>query len=98
MALRKITEVEGKSFIQSPTLGIIQNGVEKITFAAVCKITSINGNKTNLNITVSHVGDVAKFERSYSFEPSVSEGSLNFIKQGYLYLKTLPEFSGAEDC
>ena len=25
-------------------------------------------------------------------------GSPNFIKQAYLYLKTLPEFSGAEDC
>ena len=97
MALRKIVEVEGKSFIQSP-IGAIQNGIEKITFVAVCKITSISGNKTNLDVSVSHVGDVARFDRSYSFEPSVAEGSPNFIKQAYLYLKTLPEFSGAEDC
>jgi hypothetical protein len=97
MALRKIVEVEGKSFIQSP-IGTIQNGIEKITFVAVCKITSISGDKTDLCVNVLHVGDFARFDRSYSFEPSVADGSENFIKQAYLYLKTLPEFSGAEDC
>lgn len=97
MALKKIIEVEGESFIQS-SVGTVQTGIEKVTFAAVCKITSISGSKTRLNINVSHIADVARFERTYSFEPSVDEGSVNFIKQAYLYLKTLPEFSGAEDC
>jgi len=97
MALKKIVEVEGESFIQSQ-VGIIQTGIEKTTFAAVCKISSISGSKTKLTINVSHIGDVASFDRLYSFQPSVSEGSENFIKQAYLYLKTLPEFSGAEDC
>jgi hypothetical protein len=97
MSLRKIIEAEGPSFIQSP-VGTIQAGIEKITFVAVCKVTSINGNKSKLNITVSHISDVAKYDRSYSFEPSVADGSPNFVKQAYLYLKTLPEFSGAEDC
>jgi hypothetical protein len=97
MALRKIIAVEGESFIQSP-VGTIQTGIEKATFAAVCKITSMNGNKLKLNINVLHLGDVASFNNTYSFEPSVSEDAPNFIKQAYLYLKTLPEFSGAEDC
>jgi hypothetical protein len=97
MALKKIIEVEGESYIQS-LVGTVQTGIKKSTFAAVCKITSISGNKTRLNVSVLHVGDVAMFERSYNFEPSVAEGSENFIKQAYLYLKTLPEFSGAEDC
>ncbi len=97
MALKKIIEVEGNSFIQS-SIGTVQTGIEKATFSAVCKISSISGNKTKLIVNVSHIGDVASFERFYSFEPSVSEGSENFIKQAYLYLKTLPEFSGAEDC
>ena len=97
MALRKIIEAEGQSYIQS-SVGIIHTGIEKTTFAAVCKITSINGDKIRLDINVSHVGDAARFERSYSFKPSVVEGSPNFIEQAYLYLKTLPEFSGAEDC
>jgi hypothetical protein len=97
MALKKIIEVEGESYIQS-SVGTVQTGIEKATFAAVCKIASISGNKTKLNVNVSHIGDVASFDRSYSFEPSVAEGSENFIKQAYLYLKTLPEFFGAEDC
>jgi len=97
MALKKIIEVEGESYIQS-SVGRVQTGIEKATFAAVCRITSISGNKTHLNISVLHIGDVASFDHSYSFEPSVADGSPNFIKQAYLYLKTLPEFSGAEDC
>lgn len=97
MALRKIVEVEGESFIQS-SVGKVPNGIEKITFVAVCKILSITGNKTALNVNVSHIGDIAQYERSYNFEPSVADGSPNFIKQAYLYLKTLPEFSGAVDC
>jgi hypothetical protein len=97
MSLKKIVEVEGQSFIQS-AIGIVQTGIEKTTFAAVCKISSISGSKTKLIITVSHISDVASFDRSYGFEPSVADGSPNFIKQAYLYLKTLPEFSGAEDC
>lgn len=97
MSLKKIVEAEGQSVIHS-SIGAIQAGIEKVTFVAVCKITSINGNKSYLDVNVSHVGDVAKFERSYSFKPSVDDGSPNFIKQAYLYLKTLPEFSGAEDC
>jgi hypothetical protein len=97
MSLKKIVEAEGQSFIHSP-VGTIQAGIEKVTFVAICKVTSISGSKARLNIDVSHVGDIAKYERSYSFEPSVDDGSPNFIKQAYLYLKTLPEFSGAEDC
>lgn len=97
MALKKIIEVEGQSFIESQ-IGMVQTGIEKSTFAAVCKITSISGNKTKLIVKVSHVGDVASFESLYSFEPSVADGAENFIKQAYLYLKTLPEFVGAEDC
>jgi hypothetical protein len=36
-------------------------------------------------------------EKLYSFVPDVSEGAPNNIKQGYEYLKTLPEFAGAID-
>jgi hypothetical protein len=97
MALKKIIEVEGESFVQT-NFGPVQTGVKKTTFAAICKVVSVNGNKKRLNFSVLHFGDGAKFERSYSFEPSVADGSPNFIKQAYLYLKTLPEFSGAEDC
>lgn len=36
-------------------------------------------------------------EKTYSFVPSVEDGALNFVKQAYEYLKTLPEFVGAVD-
>jgi hypothetical protein len=97
MALKKIIEVEGPSFIQSP-IGTVQTGIEKVTFLGVCKVTSISGNKDELEINVLHFNEVNKFYRTYTFQPSVADDSTNFIKQAYLYLKTLPEFSGAEDC
>jgi hypothetical protein len=97
MALRKIIELEGQSFIQSP-LGTIQTGIGKASFQAICKITSISGDKNRLNVTVLHSDDVSRYERTYGFEPSVADGAPNFIKQAYLYLKTLSEFSGSEDC
>lgn len=33
----------------------------------------------------------------YSFVPSIEDTSQNFIKQAYVYLKTLPEFDGVID-
>jgi hypothetical protein len=97
MALKKIIAYEGQSFIHSQ-FGTIQTGNVKSSFEAVCKITAINGDKNKLNFTVLHSGENAQYERPYRFEPSVADGSVNFIKQAYLYLKTLPEFAGATDC
>ncbi len=36
-------------------------------------------------------------EKIYTFVPLVADDSLNFIKQGYEYLKSLPEFTNALD-
>lgn len=36
-------------------------------------------------------------QKMFSFRPLVNIDSDNFIKQGYEYLKTLPEFEGATD-
>lgn len=36
--------------------------------------------------------------QQYAFDVSVEENAKNFIKQAYVYLKTLPEFAGAKDC
>lgn len=66
------------------------------------KITHISGNKSSINITVTTYNNESKQEvvskNSYTFTPSVADGSENFIRQGYEYLKTLPEFAGAADC
>jgi len=42
-------------------------------------------------------GCVSIKQESYEFVPNIQDGSDNFIKQGYEYLKTLPEFSNALD-
>jgi hypothetical protein len=97
MALRKIIEAEGKSVIQTP-IGAIENGTQRISFSAYVKVTSVSGNKTQINASVHFAGDGCQFTKQYSFAPSVENGSANFIKQAYDHLKTLPEFSGAEDC
>lgn len=97
MALRKIFEIEGKSIIDFQ-YGKIDTGTQKTAINAICKIVAIDGGKEQLNIAVSFDGGNTKYSRHYSFVPSVEDGSSNFIKQAYLYLKTLPEFAGAEDC
>lgn len=67
-----------------------------------CRIDVMNGSKERLTIKVDTYKDSSKVilikSESYSFVPDVTEGAENFVKQGYEYLKTLPEFSGAVDC
>ena len=37
-------------------------------------------------------------QTNYSFVPDITDGSVNFIKQGYEYLKTLDKYIDAVDC
>ena len=48
-------------------------------------------------ITYSVDGEV-KETKGIVFNVDVTDGSVNFIKQAYEHLKTLPEFNGATDC
>lgn len=97
MALRKIIEAEGKAVIQTP-IGQIENGIQRVSFSAYVKVISISGNKTQITASVNFKGDAQQFNKQYQVPVSVDTGSDNFIAQTYTYLKTLPEFSGAEDC
>lgn len=65
-----------------------------------CKIDNLKGNKENIsfklfiyNSTKNKLINIV----SYNFKPNVSNDSDNFIKQAYIYLKTLPEFANAID-
>jgi hypothetical protein len=66
-----------------------------------CYIHKIGGSKDLLYLQVNwYVDQAARFNnlkpiesRGYSFIPDVGEESLNFIKQGYIFLKTLEEFA-----
>ena len=72
---------------------------------AYIKIDEQSGTKESLNLRVrNYVSKNAReqgrdwvSEAIYTFTPSVEDGSLNFIRQGYEYLKTLPEFEDAVD-
>jgi hypothetical protein len=97
MALRKIVDVEGQVLIQTP-MGMISNGVQRISFSAYIKADSFSGDKENLVANVSFKGETQEFVKQYQIPLSVEAGSTNFIAQIYEHLKTLPEFAGAENC
>ena len=69
------------------------------------RIDMIVGNKKLLSIQInSYVSQAdynnAKFaleSKEYSFIPNIADDAPNFIRQGYEYLKTLPEFTDAID-
>ncbi len=68
---------------------------------AYCEIVKIEGSKEKMDIVLSIYKDKTKNyvleTKVYSFVPSASSDSPNNFKQGYEYLKTLPEFEGAID-
>lgn len=66
---------------------------------AYIKVGNINGTKNRFSFTVEVKANEeapAVMEETYSMSPSMDGG--NFVKQAYDYLKTLPEYAGAEDC
>jgi hypothetical protein len=97
MALRKVIETSGKVTVQTD-IGLIENGIQNISFLAYIKVMSIEGNKSSLFANVNFKGDTQQFSKSYQIPVSVESGSANFIAQAYAHLKTLPEFAGATDC
>ena len=97
MALRKIIEAEGTATVQTP-MGLIENGIQRVSFSAYVKVLSVNGNKKEIIASVNFKGDVQQLTKQYFVPVSVDAGSSNFIAQVYEYLKTLEEFAGAEDC
>ena len=66
----------------------------------------IQGNKDSLSIIVdvykdqqSYIDEKLGVDRKYyDFIPYTEEDSYNFIKQGYLYLKSLVEYQNSIDC
>ena len=97
MALQKIIEVEGEGIIKTP-FGQVKSGKNSTSFLAYIKVTGISGNKNQVHASVSFSNKEAEFSKSYVVPMSIESGSENFIKQVYEYLKTLPEFDGAQDC
>ena len=66
---------------------------------AYWKIINISGDKNELSVVIQAFnGEQQVGGYAGSFVPSVDENAENFIRQAYLYLKTLPEFEDAVDC
>jgi hypothetical protein len=73
---------------------------------AYIRIDEQSGNKESINLRIRSYLSQEKqtagcawiSEKIITFTPDVSDGAPNFIKQGYEYLKTIPEFETAVDC
>lgn len=82
---------------------ILNNGLT--VNKAYIRIDTVNGYKGGLDISVnSYISQDAFMkgqgymeQKMYNFVPSVEDTALNFIKQGYEYLKTLEEYRDAVD-
>lgn len=97
MALQKIIQTEGKTFIHTP-FGVIEKESQSITFLAYIKVMFISGDKTQIVANVNFKNDTFELNKQYELPISIEENAPNFIKQVYQHLKTLPEFADAVDC
>ena len=97
MALKKIIELEGDTFLNTP-YGRVKTSKSKLAIAAYIKVENVSGDKNNIIANVSFTDANIEFNKTYPFLASVADNSPNYIKQAYTYLKTLPEFENSEDC
>lgn len=80
----------------------VQRLGQDLTFPdAYINIKTLNGDKKFVSLNVVVYSDSEKIQAidclSCSFEPDLESG-VNFIAQGYNYLKTRAEYLGAVDC
>lgn len=64
------------------------------------RIAHLTGDKNIITCTLEILDETKKYklnEETFSFVPSITDDSKNFIKQGYEYLKTLDEYKDAID-
>jgi hypothetical protein len=70
------------------------------------RIQSFDGDKDGISVLLFYYKDQDSFlkgkapflQQHYSFVPSVAEDAANYHKQGYEYIKSLPDFFDAIDC
>ena len=81
------------------------HGIDVAVSEAYIRVDSLQCKKDFAQAAVSYYQSEGAFNadrpafktKFISFVPDVTDGSDNFIKQAYLHLKTLDDFSGAED-
>lgn len=76
-------------------------GNEIIFENAYISIYGIEGSKYNINLAVAFYDSQNKENtleiKYYTFVPNITDNSVNFIRQGYAFLKSLPEFNNVID-
>jgi hypothetical protein len=94
MALRKTLNLTGQASIATE-IGVVRRGEETVLMDSYIKVESVSGTKDSVSASVSFTDGSLRGTKEYTFKPAM-DGE-NFIKQAYGYLKSLEEFSGAED-
>lgn len=67
---------------------------------AYIRISHISGTKELIKVTIQYSKDKNSpyyHVESYEFEPDLVDGRVNFIRQAYIYIKTLDKFTGSTD-
>ena len=84
-----------------PEFEICTKNTPTIVPSAYMRVSKIEGNKSEIQITVCAFSDATAAvligKKQYRFLPSLTS-SENFIAQAYQHLKTIPEFADAIDC
>lgn len=97
MALKKTLIITGDASVNLNGVSFTEKSFNKALSDAYIKIENVQGNKLGVTALVSKTSvDRVRQSSSYSFVPDMD--GANFVKQAYEYLKTLPEFAGAQDC
>lgn len=99
MALKKAITVTGTSFVHGVDIIVNTGNTTTTTPPLYIKVESVTGDKTKIKAYVTFTDQTTSAQlisKNYYFAADMDGG--NFIAQAYLYLKTLPEFSGAINC
>ena len=94
MALQKTLQISGDAVLMTE-YGQLNLGNQDTTANCYIKVEAVSGGKDNAVASVLFKSDTVSFTKTYEFVPNMN-GS-NFIKQAYGHIKTLSEFSNAED-
>ena len=97
MAIKKIMNLTGNRFFQT-SFGAVSEGSGTLAVVAIARVAEISGNANQISARVRFTDGSIGFEKNYTVPVSIEDGAPNFIRQAYLYLKTLPEFENCEDC
>jgi hypothetical protein len=97
MALKKIISLTGTRIFKTP-FGSIDEGLGTVSIAATIRVSEILATATQISARVNFTDGTITFDKNYVVPTSLEGNDPNFIRQVYLHLKTLPEFSNSEDC